>query len=261
MVPPGRYVWGLYVTSPVGTLGAGSLGVSCPPQHKSGVQDGSRQPQAALSVQEAAPRPAPEVWEEPTCGLRPPSLPRQRPPWAAGPPSAHRVPVAPGSSSAVPAKAPHDTTPRSCNYECSSRVSGHRKAARLVSAPYSHQHSLPPQGQEPAIAPGALTPGGLGCLALLKLDPCPQVECNSKLDPTTTTFLKVRPSSPALGHPPPQLWTQPCGGACLGAQPGQEQDSMPAQWSLASVGWPLPSSLPSLSCRWQIPGGSPRLHR
>jgi hypothetical protein len=31
---------------------------------------------------------------------------------------------------------------------------------------------------------------------LLQLAPCSQVECNSKLDPTTTTFLKVR-------HPPP----------------------------------------------------------
>lgn len=35
----------------------------------------------------------------------------------------------------------------------------------------------------------------------LKLPPCPQVECNSKLDPTTTTFLKVR-------YPPPT--PKPC---------------------------------------------------
>lgn len=44
--------------------------------------------------------------------------------------------------------------------------------------------------------------GGEGQGLLLKLAPCPQVECNSKLDPTTTTFLKVRLSSPARGQLP-----------------------------------------------------------
>lgn len=38
----------------------------------------------------------------------------------------------------------------------------------------------------------------------MQLAPCPQVECNSKLDPTTTTFLKVR-------HPATTPAHQPCG--------------------------------------------------
>lgn len=76
---------------------------------------------------------------------------------------------------------------------------------------------LPALGTEPAKA------GGTG--ALLQLAPCPQVECNSKLDPTTTTFLKVR-------HPATTPAHQPCGPAvgrgCLAGQMG-------AGWCLDST--------------------------
>lgn len=94
---------------------------------------GPGQPRAALSVQEAAPGPAPEMWEELACGLHPPSPPRQGPPWAAGSPSAHWVlwPLAlslPLLLLLLPRLLMTLPTP-SCNYECSSRVSGHQKAA------------------------------------------------------------------------------------------------------------------------------------
>lgn len=82
---------------------------------------------------------------------------------------------------------------------------------------------------------------------MLKLAPCPQVECNSKLDPTTTTFLKVSPaSSPHGGRGP--------GRGLLGSRPGLKQDSESGQQSLSRWG-PLssPHSLPADGRFWRAP--------
>lgn len=121
---------------------------------------------------------------------------------------------------------------------------------------------LPALGIEPALAIRAgssrATPGGQSCLTVLKPAPCSQVECNSKLDPTSTTFLKVRPSShcgPSLRAGP--AWGPTQGGSRMCVCSGSLSRCTRPRHGLG----PLLSSPSSLPCRWQTPGGSPRSHR
>lgn len=93
------------------------------------------------------------------------------------------------------------------------------------------------------------SPNALRPLTLLKLASCPQVECNSKLDPTTTTFLKVRRSSPPQAQPP--------GGACLESPPGGG-DSVTGRGG-GGVRGPLLSSPPSLPLQMADSGGLPQV--
>lgn len=74
---------------------------------------------------------------------------------------------------------------------------------------------------------------------MLQLAPCPQVECNSKLDPTTTTFLKVR-------HPYPVLSCREGSTDSMGSGAGFEQLGLLGRWEGA------PQLTLLCSFRWQI---------
>lgn len=90
-------------------------------------------------------------------------------------------------------------------------------------------------------AGGSQAPQGLCPLTPLHLAAPPQVECNSKLDPTTTTFLKVRPSSPP--------WARPQGEACLASWQGRyiwSAEPVQVCGGQARLGGVLLRSLPSL---------------
>lgn len=89
-----------------------------------------------------------------------------------------------------------------------------------------------------------------GAGVLLQLAPCPQVECNSKLDPTTTTFLKVR-------HPHPT--PIPCSAAGRGLLHSMGSGAVFEQLSLLRC-WERAPQL-TLLCSFQMAdsGGLPQV--